>query len=100
ARGTLWAARDGVGVVEAGEVASAMAVTVLYHGLRQATLPRVHSEQLRQVIEYANACIWRHARQNPQLRGMGTTLTAALVRGEIAYLAQVGDSRAYLIRGG
>ena len=99
-RGTLLAVADGMGVVEAGEVASAMAVTVLYHGLRQATLPRVHSEQLRQVVEYANACIWRHARQNPPLRGMGTTLTAALVRGEIAYLAQVGDSRAYLIRGG
>jgi PPM family protein phosphatase len=98
-QGALLAVADGMGGAKAGEVASAMAVSLLRRGLQHNTALQVGGEQLRQAVEYVNACIWRHAQENPQLKGMGTTLTAALVHDGIAYLAQVGDSRAYLIRG-
>jgi serine/threonine protein phosphatase PrpC len=97
--GTLLAVADGMGGAKAGEVASAMAVSMLRRKLQCGAPQQSGSEQLRQVAEYANACIWHYAQQNPEMKGMGTTLTAALVRDGIAYLAQVGDSRAYLIRG-
>jgi PPM family protein phosphatase len=97
--GTLLAIADGMGGAKAGEVASAMAVSMLRRGLQRSATEQTGGDQLRQVAEYTNACIWRYAQQNPHLKGMGTTLTAALVRDGVAYLAQVGDSRAYLIRG-
>ncbi len=98
-RGTLLAVADGMGGAKAGEVASAMAVSLLRRGLQHSVTQPADGEQLRQVAEYANGCIWRYAQQNAQLKGMGTTLTAALVCDGVAYVAQVGDSRAYLIRG-
>jgi serine/threonine protein phosphatase PrpC len=56
------------------------------------------SEQLRAAAEVANERIWNRSQDNPELSGMGATLTAVLVQGTTAYIAQVGDSRAYLIR--
>jgi protein phosphatase len=98
-RGALLIVADGMGGTEAGEVASALAVSTLHDGLQLGEVQQAASEQLRQMTERANACIRQHAQRSSQLDGMGTTLTAALVRDGIAYLAQIGDSRAYLIRG-
>ena len=93
--GALLVVADGMG----GEVASILAVTALHSNLQHGMTATTNAEQLRQATEQANAVIWRYAQNNPQAEGMGTTITAALLRDGIAYLAQVGDSRAYLIRG-
>ena len=98
-RGALLVVADGMGGAAAGEVASALAVATLHNGLQHHATAATDAEQLRQATEQANAVIRQYAQCNPQAEGMGTTLTAALLRDGIAYLAQVGDSRAYLIRG-
>ena len=55
-------------------------------------------KMLRRVIEIANKSIHQKARESPEHHGMGTTTTLALVVEGMAYIAQVGDSRAYLVR--
>jgi len=55
--------------------------------------------RMREAVELANAEIYGYAREHPEVRGMGTTVTAAGIFGHDLYLAQIGDSRAYLVRG-
>jgi protein phosphatase len=54
---------------------------------------------MKEAVELANAQIYGYAREHPEVRGMGTTVTAAGIFGSDLYLAQIGDSRAYLVRG-
>ncbi|MGH9802939.1 MAG: Stp1/IreP family PP2C-type Ser/Thr phosphatase [Blastocatellia bacterium] len=98
-RGALFVVADGMGGMEAGEVASALAVATLHNGLQHAVHEANSGEKLQQATARANSAIRQYVQNNPSAKGMGTTLTAALLRDGIAYLAQVGDSRAYLIRG-
>ncbi len=56
--------------------------------------------RLKEAVELANNRIHAYAREHPEVRGMGTTATVAGVFGSDLYLAQVGDSRGYLIRNG
>jgi PPM family protein phosphatase len=98
-KGVLLAVSDGMGGAKAGEVASALSVEGVLAGLLQVAKDgRPDGEALRQVIERANERVHDAARR-PDRRGMGATLTAVLVSGTTAFLAQIGDSRAYLIRG-
>ena len=55
---------------------------------------------IKRATSAANAEIHMFAVEHPEFRGMGTTATVAGVLGDSVYLAQVGDSRAYLVRGG
>lgn len=102
--GLLFAVADGMGGAAAGEIASAMAAQVVFEqllaGWRQAEqpTPEVFAAALRDAAEMANARIHAFARENPQHRGMGTTATIAGLLGDTVYIAQVGDSRAYLFR--
>jgi protein phosphatase len=105
-KGTLLVVADGMGGAAAGELASEMATDTIYAHLvktwnaeDQAT-PQRFAYRLKEAVEVANASIHAHAKAHPELRGMGTTTTAAGVLNDHLYLTQVGDSRAYLIRNG
>src|SRR5881409_2976508 len=105
-RGTLLVVADGMGGAAAGELASQMATETIYQHLTKAwsaeeeATPQRFAYRLKEAIEVANASIHAHAKAHPEVRGMGTTTTAAGVLGDHLYLTQVGDSRAYLVRGG
>ena len=98
---TVFAVADGLGGHQGGEVASAMAVEPLA-ALDGRAFADAHqaAEALAEAIREANLAILRRARSDPELWGMGTTVTAAAVAGDrVLQLAHVGDSRAYLLRG-
>src|SRR5262249_30368878 len=57
-------------------------------------------ERLVQVVEQANFKVFGESRRNAEYQGMGATLTAALIENDKVYIAEIGDSRAYLIRDG
>jgi protein phosphatase len=104
--GAVLVVADGMGGLEAGEVASSMAVTLvatkLMDELRNAA-PGDHRgvpEMLRRIVQDANESILTAARERGHTNGMGTTLTAAAICQDTAYFAQLGDSRAYLLRNG
>src|SRR5215210_7263803 len=99
-RGSLLIVSDGMGGAAAGEIASQMAVTTMRETLLENPPGLDLSEHLRKAAEKANEKIWNMSQENADLTGMGATLTAALVHGTSVYIAQVGDSRAYLIRSG
>jgi serine/threonine protein phosphatase PrpC len=98
-RGSLMVVSDGMGGAVAGEIASEMAVTTIRDSLMDMPGDLTIAERLKLATEVANERIWNHAQQNPELSGMGATLTAVLAHATVAYIAQVGDSRAYLMRG-
>ena len=98
-RGSLLIVSDGMGGAAAGEVASELAVTTIRESLMEGPPDAEAATRLRVATENANQRIWNEAQANPELSGMGATVTATIVQSGIAYIAQVGDSRAYLIRG-
>lgn len=96
-KGEIFIVADGMGGHEGGQEASHIAVEAIqetYAAIRegdpQAALTAGFHEAHRQIVEYAL--------QHPQLRGMGTTATAAVVVAQHLYYAHVGDSRLYLVR--
>jgi PPM family protein phosphatase len=104
--GSLFAVCDGMGGAAAGEIASQLAVDILYErmveGLEGVTaLTRDElARRLVRAIEAAGLRIFQEAKVDRTRRGMGTTVTAAaLVDGHL-FFAQVGDSRGYLLRQG
>lgn len=98
-RGILMAVADGIGGAAGGQIASRLAVTSVRETLMSFSNNREIVDQMKLAAEIASRCIYTHAQERPDLMGMGTTLTAALVYGSTAYICQIGDSRAYLIRG-
>jgi serine/threonine protein phosphatase PrpC len=109
----LFVVADGMGGHASGEVASAVAV----HALREALKKdadfiedfvnddkSVRPEDIRNLLEAAahaaNSAVFQEAQNDPEKRGMGTTLTAMMLLNGHGFIAHVGDSRAYLLRGG
>jgi PPM family protein phosphatase len=105
-RGALFMVADGMGGAAAGEIASAMAVEVVTGEMRanwiaaETTDPDTFVRSIKQATKSANEHINSFAAAHPEYRGMGTTATVAGLLGDTLYLAQVGDSRAYLVRNG
>ena len=105
-RGTLFMVADGMGGAAAGEIASAMAVETVLEEIRSRWLandrrdPESFAAALKIATDVANTRIHRMATEQPEYRGMGTTATIAGLLGDTLYLAQVGDSRAYIVRDG
>lgn len=99
---TLIGVCDGMGGAAAGDIASKIGAETLYDSMMAST--PLHDaasvqEALLTAIGAANRAILDYARSHTGKRGMGTTMSAALVYGHDLYLIHVGDSRAYLRRG-
>jgi PPM family protein phosphatase len=98
---SVFAVADGMGGHLAGEIASAKALEPV-----EALDGKVYADAadavtaLRDAVVEANATVSQLADDEPLYRGMGTTLTAVMVEGRRLHIAHVGDSRAYLLRGG
>lgn len=104
-KGAIFAVSDGMGGALAGEVASRMAVELVMGHLiemqNQSGMDEaMFAERLRLAIEETNSAIYSESFSNTDCRGMGATFTAVALDGDIAYFAQIGDSRAHLIRDG
>ena len=97
-KGALFIVADGMGGHAAGEVASEIAVDTVSNMYYQEDSNDVAVSLLR-AIRRANVSIHQRAAENLLRTGMGTTCVAAVLRGNMAYIANVGDSRAYLLRG-
>lgn len=91
----IFAVADGVGGSEAGEVASQTAVEVLYEAFRHQ-LEGADTEDLMELaIQRANASINRMSHEHAKLSMMATTIVALHLKGKIATIGHVGDSRLY-----
>ena len=97
--GRIFAVCDGLGGHQAGEVASATAVDALESSFTEPTI-----DCLLDAVKEANRAIWQLAQDEPDKRGMGTTITAIAVveqdGDEQLVVVNVGDSRGYLLRDG
>ncbi len=103
-QGAVMAVCDGMGGAAAGEVASQMAVDIIYErmidGLDDAPLVRNDvARRLVRSIEIAGYRIFSEAKNDRSRRGMGTTVTGAALVDDHLFLGQVGDSRGYILRG-
>ena len=100
---------DGMGGAAAGEEASRMAIEAIQAGMslrNRDSLERMTgladddvSDRLKSSIQQANLSIMQRSIDEPDMRGMGTTVTLAFVRGKEVIVAHVGDSRAYRVKG-
>lgn len=97
-KGSLYAVADGMGGHAAGQIASEIALKTTIKAYYADSSPMVE-ESLRAAAQQANGLIYDAARAISERNGMGTTLTALVVRGEEVFIAQVGDSRCYRLRG-
>jgi PPM family protein phosphatase len=101
AEDNLFAVADGMGGHVGGEVAAGLAVEALLAAFQQDETVA----GLRHAVAVANGAVWTRSQHDDDLRGMGTTLTAAALTvgsdgRDLLGLANVGDSRAYLLSGG
>ncbi len=92
---------DGMGGAKGGNVASAIAVKVMAERITEGFRENMTAQSMRYMLESAvaaaNVEVFDTAMAEEQLRGMGTTVVAALVCRQEAVIAHVGDSRAYLV---
>lgn len=100
----IYAVSDGMGGSAAGEIASHIAVEATLSHFRQTlgedpsrTQPIQHL--LYYTMLHANAAVYQQALAHPQYAGMGATLVVLCLAGQNAVIANIGDSRAYLLRG-
>lgn len=91
---------DGMGGHLGGDVASGMAVDLVQEKFVLPPSAEQIAPELENALRNANSRIWSVAQLDDNLREMGTTITAAVIRDNTAYIAHVGDSSLYLIRSG
>ena len=92
---------DGMGGAKSGNIASTLAVDVFVQEVRRTWTSNIQLDKLEQMlrgaVKLANFTVFDQAQQFEEFDGMGTTLVAALVRGNRVTVVNVGDSRAYCI---
>lgn len=91
---------DGMGGASCGEVASAITVDVVIDRLRQGLPGGLPGEAVQEAIREANRCVLARARNEEACSGMGSTVVVAFWQLPQLFIANVGDSRAYLWRDG
>lgn len=96
---------DGVGGNNSGEIASRIAVSEIAGFVKEHDLSSYENDEdifgfFYEAIEHANNMIYQSGIENPQHRGMATTVVTAYIHDNNAYVANIGDSRAYLFRNG
>jgi len=97
-KGQLIVVADGVGGAQAGREASQWAIRGAVERYYDLSGPDVGAD-LRTAVEHANASLFQYL-QNTHTPEAGSTMVAAVIHGNVLYVANVGDSRAYLIRNG
>src|SRR5882672_1970343 len=100
-KGTILGVCDGMGGAAAGEVASQLAVDIIFEKMAGAGAPRNRDDfahRLVRAVEAAGLRIFTEAKVDRARRGMGTTATIAGLIDNHLFLAQVGDSRGYVLR--
>ncbi len=100
ALGLLLVVCDGAGGGPGGKTASHLATETILNELSGVAEHTSRHDALKYGIEKANDAIYSHAMENPQLRGMATTIVALLINENSAVMAHVGDSRIYQLRKG
>jgi serine/threonine protein phosphatase PrpC len=95
-KGRLYAVADGMGGHAAGEVASQQAIFTLFKEYYSSPCAEI-VKRMAEAIEAANVEVHAQASSDRAKTGMGTTLVAAVLKGDDLYVANVGDSRAYLV---
>src|ERR1035437_518210 len=109
----LYVVADGMGGHLHGELDAELAIeTIRYYmtcskDLSDATWPfgynfelSTDANRLVTSIQLANSQVWNHAKESPECAGMGTTIAALLACSSTATVANAGDSRVYVLRGG
>jgi len=96
--GLLFAVADGLGGYTGGQLASSLALEVLAREMERAPTSWPVQKRLRRAVQQANLEIYTKAMTVPELRSIGTTLTASTVVGDTLVTAHVGDCRLYLLR--
>lgn len=100
--GCILVVADGMGGLNAGEVASAIAIETVKQNFLDADLkkiaktPKSIERFMRDIVGKADLAIKKHVKTNPETQGMGTTLIFIWVHGTMAHLIWCGDSRAYI----
>ena len=92
---------DGMGGARAGNIASQLAVQTFLETAKSSPPQEWRAEPealLHSAAQQANTAVYTMAGREPECRGMGTTMVAALVVGQNAYILNIGDSRCYLVQ--
>lgn len=92
----LFVVADGMGGHNAGDRASSLAVETMFDSIRDEKEKRP-VKVLGRSIEAANRAVYEEAKISPSFQGMGTTVVAAVISRDKMYVANVGDSRLYVI---
>lgn len=94
---------DGMGGANGGNIASKIAVEVIGSRIRDGFHPEMNNNSVEHLLASAmataNTGVFDRAQQQEELAGMGTTVVAVIVSGQVAHISHVGDSRLYLLRG-
>ncbi len=95
---------DGMGGAKSGNIASRLAADVFCGEVRRSIRSNLLVDDVKRImsdaIQLANQAVFEHAQLSEDFTGMGTTLVAAFVCGKTVIVANVGDSRAYLVENG
>lgn len=91
---------DGMGGENSGEVASAIAIDTLKSWIGKVGASDLTAASVEELFSAANLAVWEYAQSNSASKGMGTTLTVIVIKGEKTFVGHIGDSRLYRYRDG